>query len=266
MARKRPHVRLVHWNEAEAAERAARLREAGFDATGERPEPVSFLRRLPEERPAALVIDLERAPSMGRDLALAIRSRKATRDIPLVFAGGDPEKVEAVRALLPDATYTTWEAIGPAVLAAIAAPPASPVVPASALAGYSGTPLPKKLGIKPGTVLALLDAPSEFAATLGALPADVAVTAALDADTTLAIWFVRRHADLGAGIARLATALGDAKLWIAWPKKTSRLAADLGEREVRDAGLSHGLVDFKVCAIDETWSGLLFTRRKVRAR
>jgi hypothetical protein len=204
MARKRPHVRVVHWNEAEMAERVARLRALGFDATGERPEPVSFLRRLPEERPAALVIDLERAPSMGRDLALAIRSRKATRDIPLVFAGGDPGKVEGVRALLPDATYTTWESIGPDLLAAIAVPPASPVVPTSALAGYSGTPLPKKLGIKPGTVLALLDAPSDFAGTLGALPEGVAVQAAIGAGTTLAIWFVRRYADLGAGIGALA--------------------------------------------------------------
>ena len=133
----------MHWNEAETAERVARLRAAGFDATGELPEPVSFLRRLREEPPAALVIDLGRVPSHGRDLALAIRSRKETRDIPLVFAGGEPGKVEGVRALLPDATFAAWDAIGPALAAAIAAPPASPVVPCSTLAGYSGTPLPK---------------------------------------------------------------------------------------------------------------------------
>ena len=256
----------MHWNAAEAGERAAALRALGYEVDSTPPEPRAFLRSLREQHPAAVVIDLERAPSMGRDLAVMVREQKATRNIPLVFAGGDPGKVEGVRALLPDATFAAWDAIGPALAAAIAAPPASPVVPTSVLAGYSGTPLPKKLGIKPGTVLALLDAPPGFTETLGTLPDGATITAVIDADTTLAIWFVRRHADLGAGIDRLATALGDAKLWIAWPKKTSRLAADLGEREVRDAGLSHGLVDFKVCAIDETWSGLLFTRRKPGTR
>ena len=133
-------------------------------------------------------------------------------------------------------------------------------------AGYSGTPLPKKLGIKSGTVLALLDAPPGFTRTLGEISAGVTLTAAFDAATTIAIWFVRRRADLAAGIARRAAGLGDAKLWIAWPKKTSALAGDLGQQDVRDLGLAHGLVDFKVCAIDATWSGLLFTRRKPGAR
>jgi hypothetical protein len=262
MPTQRPRVRLVHWNAAEAGGRAAALRALGYEVDATPPEPRSFLRSLREQRPAAVVIDLERAPSMGRDLAVAVREQKATRHYPLVFAGGDPAKLEKVRGLLPDAAYAAWEAIGPALGAAIAAPPASPVVPGSTLAGYSGTPLPKKLGIKPGTVLALLEAPPGFAATLGALPDGVTLAAALDGATTLAIWFVRRRADLAAGIARLAAALGDAKLWIAWPKKTSALAADLGQQDVRDLGLAHGLVDFKVCAIDETWSGLLFTRRR----
>jgi DNA-binding response OmpR family regulator len=106
MSSQRPRVRLVHWNEPEAAERVARLRAAGFDAAGDLPEPPAFLRRLREERPAAVVIDLGRVPSHGRDLAAAIRAQKATRGIPLVFVGGDPGKVEGVRALLPDATWS----------------------------------------------------------------------------------------------------------------------------------------------------------------
>jgi hypothetical protein len=257
----RPRVRLVHWNGAELGERVERLRTAGFDAANDLPEPQAFLRHLRDERPAAVVIDLGRVPSHGRDLALAIRTQRATREIPLVFVGGDPSKVEGVRALLPDAAFTTWDDIGPALRAAIAAPPAAPIVPASSLVGYAGTPLLRKLGITQGTVLALLDPPAGFDATLGAMPDSVVVTGAIDAHTTLAIWFVRRRADLATGIGTLAAALGSAKVWIAWPKKTGALAADLGQRDVRDAGLGHGLVDFKVCAIDETWSGLLFTRR-----
>jgi CheY-like chemotaxis protein len=256
----------VHWNAAEAAKRAAALRALGYEVDSTPPDPRAFLRALREQRPAAVVIDLERAPSMGRDLAVMVREQKATRDIPLVFAGGEPVKVERVRALLPDAAYAAWDAIGPALAAAIAAPPASPVVPGSTLAGYSGTPLPKKLGLKPGTVLALLDAPPGFAATLGALPPGATITTSVDTGTTLAIWFVRRRADLAAGIARRAAGLGDARLWIVWPKKTSALAADLGQQDVRDIGLAHGLVDFKVCAVDDTWSGLRFVRRKPGAR
>jgi hypothetical protein len=257
-----PRIRLVHWNAAEAGERAAALRALGYEVDATPPEPRAFLRHLREERPAAVVIGLERGPSIGRDLAVMVRGQKATRDIPLVFVGGEAGKVERVRALLPDAAFAAWDAIGSALAAAIAAPPAAPVVPGSTLAGYAGTPLPLKLGIKPGTVLALLDAPPGFATTLGELPPGATITAAFAAGTTLAIWFVRRRADLAADIARRAATLGDAKVWIAWPKKTSPLASDLGQQDVRDAGLSHDLVDFKVCAIDDTWSGLLFTRRK----
>ena len=155
--RLRSRLHLVHWHEAEAAERARALRALGYDVDATRPEPRAFLRALREERPAAVVVDLERAPSMGRDLAVMVREQKATRGIPLVSAGGEPTKVERVRALLPDAAYAAWEAIGPAVAAAIAAPLAAPVAPGSTLAGYSGTPLPKKLGIKPPAVFVVGD-------------------------------------------------------------------------------------------------------------
>ena len=136
--------------------------------------------------------------------------------------------------------------------------------PQSVFAGYSGTPLPKKLGIKPGTVLALAGAPPGFLGTLGELPASVTMREDVGQGCTLAIWFVRSRGDLERGIAVMAAGLGDASLWIAWPKKTSALASNVGERQVRAAGLAAGLVDYKVCAIDATWSGLLFTRRRPR--
>jgi hypothetical protein len=255
-------VRLVHWNRDEAEERAGVLRALGFEVASDLPEAPALLRALSDEPPDAVVVDLSRTPSHGRDLALAIRTRKATRGVPLVFVGGEAEKVARVRELLPDATFTSWEEIAAILPLALAAPPADPVVPSSALAGYSGTPLPRKLGIAAGTALALLAAPSEVATILGELPAGVAVTESLSSETSLAIWFVRSRRDLDDGVARVAAALGDARLWIAWPKKTSALAGDAGEREVRAAGLAHGLVDFKVCAIDATWSGLCFTRRR----
>jgi hypothetical protein len=137
-------------------------------------------------------------------------------------------------------------------------------------AGYSGTPLPKKLGIKPGMNVALLGAPEDFGATLGELPEGVMLRAGVRGHFGLVIWFVRKEAELARKIARAAAVAGNSPLWIAWPKKNAKSKRSVGtgpsEASVRKAGLEAGLVDYKVCAIDETWSGLLFARRKAVER
>ncbi|HUF47965.1 MAG TPA: hypothetical protein VMM93_09115 [Vicinamibacterales bacterium] len=129
------------------------------------------------------------------------------------------------------------------------------------LAGYSGTPLVRKLGIKPGTTVALLGAPPGFARTLGDLPAEVRLVTRLAGSPALAIWFVGRGRDLDRRIAAVARQMGQG-LWIAWPKRASGVPTDVTGARVRAAGLAHGLVDYKVCAIDSTWSGLKFARRR----
>jgi len=135
------------------------------------------------------------------------------------------------------------------------------------MAGYSGTPLPKKLGIRPGHRIALLGAPDGFDATLGELPPDVEIVRGLesgDRDRLLdvAVLFVTGETELRERFApvmdRLAVAGG---LWIAWPKRASGVPTDLSEKVVQEVGLAAGLVDNKVCAIDEVWSGLRFVRR-----
>ena len=143
-----------------------------------------------------------------------------------------------------------------------ARPPAAPVGPASNLAGYSGTPLPKKLGIKPGRTVALVGAPRDFARTLGRLPAGARLRRGAIGARDLTIWFTASRKNLDSNLARLAREIGDTPMWIAWPKQTSGMKTDLREQGVRAAGLAAGLVDYKVCAIDATWSGLLFRRRK----
>ncbi len=138
------------------------------------------------------------------------------------------------------------------------------------MAGYSGTPLPKKLGIQDGHAVALLGAPTGFAETLGALPDAVLVRTDLGGKTPLdvVVLFVTRRAALEKKLAsvrkRLALAGG---FWVAWPKKASGVPTDMTEHVVRDVALPTGLVDNKVCAIDETWSGLrLVVRVALRAR
>jgi hypothetical protein len=129
-------------------------------------------------------------------------------------------------------------------------------------AGYSGTPLPKKLGIKPGHRLGLIGAPDDFEATLGELPEDVAVRRRVRGRFDVVVaFFVERRA-LEQRLETLRASLEPAGgLWIAWPKRASGVATDVDEGVVRELGLAAGLVDNKVCAIDAVWSGLRLVYR-----
>ena len=129
--------------------------------------------------------------------------------------------------------------------------------------GYSATPLPKKLGIKEGHAVAFVGSPEGFRSTLAELPAGVRVKAQARGPLDVIVLFATRRADLERRFSRLARALDPAGgLWIAWPKKSSGVATDLTFESVQATGLDEGLVDNKVAAIDETWSGLRFVYRK----
>ncbi|HEY6396856.1 MAG TPA: DUF3052 domain-containing protein [Solirubrobacteraceae bacterium] len=131
-------------------------------------------------------------------------------------------------------------------------------------AGYSGTPLVRKLGIKPGARLALIGAPDGFDATLGELPADVAVRRAVRGPIDVIVAFFVERSRLERRLPALCAALEPAGgLWIAWPKRASGVPTDLTEDVVRELGLAAGLVDNKVCAIDAVWSGLRLVIRLV---
>jgi hypothetical protein len=130
-----------------------------------------------------------------------------------------------------------------------------------AMDGYSGTPLPRKLGIKAGYRVALWGAPQGFETTLGGLPDGVRLVPRGPAKVILL--FVGSQADLARRFGPAGSALDEGgALWVVWPKKTSPLAGDLGQKEVRAFGLAAGFVDYKICAVDATWSGLCFARRR----
>jgi hypothetical protein len=130
------------------------------------------------------------------------------------------------------------------------------------MAGYSGTPLPKKLGIKEGARVALLGKPGGFEDTLGGLPAGARMVDAGADGVDVAVLFTTSLADLAGRFREAAERITDAGgLWVAWPKKASGIPTDLNENVIRELGLGEGLVDNKVCAIDETWSGLRFVYR-----
>ena len=249
---------LIQWKADE--EGAARLRRAGCEVTTLVPSGPASLRALRDAPPDVLVIDLSRLPSQGRDVAIILRRQAATRRVPLVFVGGEAARL---RELLPDAVYTTWDEIGPAVRRAVRDAPPEPVAP-KPMAAYAESPLPKKLGIKPGVAVALMGAPAGFEDSLGELPGDVRISrAARRAD--LILLFTGAQADLARRFPGAASRLNEGGgLWVIWPKKASGRVTNLTQATVRKFGLGQGFVDYKICAVDETWSGLLFARRKSR--
>jgi hypothetical protein len=131
------------------------------------------------------------------------------------------------------------------------------------MAGYSARALSAKLGIKPHTRIAVMGAPRGYRATLGALPPGVALGSTLRGTLPFIHFFTKQRAALESRFPILKRALAtDGALWISWPKQSSGVETDLTENDVRAVALAHGLVDVKVCAVDEVWSGLKLVIRK----
>ena len=134
------------------------------------------------------------------------------------------------------------------------------------MAGYSGTALAKKLGIKVGSRVFARGAPANYEKLLAPLPDGVAIAARMSGDTDIAHLFANRRADLAREIkAVLGKMPQDGAIWVSWPKKSSKVPTDITEDTIREVALPLGLVDIKVCAIDDVWSGLkLVIRRENR--
>ncbi len=133
------------------------------------------------------------------------------------------------------------------------------------MAGYSGTPLPRKLGITPGATLAMYDSPPGFDAALGDLPDGVRRAADSDTSVDVLVAFHVSREELESAFPTQSRRIApNGGYWIAWPKRSSGVPTDLTEDVLREVLLPVGLVDNKVCAIDETWSGLRFVVRKER--
>jgi Protein of unknown function (DUF3052) len=138
----------------------------------------------------------------------------------------------------------------------------------SAVAGYSGTPLAKKLGIKDGARVFLVNAPGDYARMVAPLPGGVRMVKRIDHETDLIHIFTTRRRDLDTALLRAMKLMRpNAAIWVSWPKRSSGAATDVTEDTIREVALPLGLVDIKVCAVDDTWSGLkLVIRKERRAR
>jgi hypothetical protein len=245
-------VAVIHFNPPNLDKRLARL--SGHEVESLTPRGPDDLRALRDQPPDAFVIDLDRRPSEGRSIAVVLRRYASTRPVPLVFAGGEEDQVERVRNLLPDATYVPWTAIVSGLKRCKAIE--KPVVP-GAMDAYSQTELEPKLGVRDETTVLLIAPPDGFGK---ALRRAILVEAG---PAQLVMLFVPGSAELEREFKAAKTAVAPGgSLWICWPKKSSGLQSDLDQVRVRRHAMDRGLVDFKVAAIDATWSGLRFARKK----
>ena len=136
------------------------------------------------------------------------------------------------------------------------------------MAGYSGTPLAKKLGVKAGCRMVVIDPPANYDELLAPLPDDVRRTNRIDAGAELVHAFVTRRVQLQKLLtSAVAKARPDAAIWVSWPKRSAKAATDITEDVIREVALPLGFVDIKVCAVDEFWSGLkLVVRKELRPK
>jgi hypothetical protein len=249
-----------------AIDRVALIEKAGFRVDAPPLKPSGGAKQLRVNLPQLFVIDLDRLPSHGREIGVWLRQSAATRHIPLVFAGGAPEKVEPIRKELPDAVYTGWSsaaALKKVLRQAMKDRPIAPIQPSSHMQRYAGSSLVKKLGLPRDSDTALIAAPGDFPETLGDIPDGCRLQTRITPQSRLVVWFVRSRRELEAAVEQLCLQLrSGASAWIAHPKQTSRYRADFNQNDVRAVALAMGLVDYKVCAIDADWSGLKFARKK----
>lgn len=259
-------LRLVCWNQADIERHATELRRAGYRVVADPlANPGGAIRYFRELNPDAVLIDLDRLPSHGRELGMSLRASKSTCHLPLIFAGGVAKKVEPIRAAILGATFTDWDGVAAATKRAMAQPETprlrSRELPKSTAAGA----LERKLDIKPQTHFAIV-APNNDALwlseLLSSLPDNAVAQSHVDRLTTLALFVVHTRRELAqAFLLTQKSLLPHVSFWIVHPKQTSPLAADFSQDDVREAGLAQGFVDYKVCAVDKDWSALKFARR-----
>lgn len=213
------------------------------------------LKALAADPPDAFVLDLGRRPSEGLVIGIQLRKQPATRHTPQVFAGGEQDKVERVRAILPDARYSDWEGIATQLRTAIERPPDDPVVP-DAMAPYAGASLEKKLGLTGSATVRLLGPPEAFTAKIEA-------ARQTDGEADVVILFARSPAELETELPGAIESVAESgRLWIAWPKGGKGARGDLTQLVVREQGMAAGWVDYKIASLDDTWSALRFSRRR----
>jgi CheY-like chemotaxis protein len=264
----KPRICLVCWDETLRDQHAAELTRAGFAVTAMPRDKtggvIGYTRHL---APSAVVIDLDRLPSRGREVGMSLRASRSTRHIPIVFAGGPPEKIPRLKTELPDATYSGWDKLSAALKQLLANPPEAPMAPPAHMQRWATNDLPRKLGIVPQVTAAILNDRHGIGEILGNLPAGVTLTSRITRDTCLALFIATSPAEVQGSFDRACAQLNpSASFWIFHPKSNPRRRIDFNQNHVRELGLAAGFVDYKVAGINDDWSALKFAKRKTAGK
>ncbi len=234
------------------------LKEAGHQVEYTSEFSPQLMRQWRSNPPDAFVIDLSRLPSHGREIAIALRQSKATRAVPLVFCEGEEAKIAKTREVLPDAVFCTLSHLRSTLRKLPKTASDVPVVPVAMMDRYAGRSAAQKLGVKGDSKVCLIDAPRDVTALLR----DVSFVES-PAGASVTLLFATEPQEMRRELSRLRLLAAQTKLWVCWKK--GKLAENgIGERLVRETGLDLGLVDYKICSINEVWSGLLFAAAKQR--
>jgi hypothetical protein len=250
-----PRVRIIHWREEEAGGLIETCRSAGFQVDYDAGGGTVVTRAIRAKLPDVFAIDLSRLPSHGREVAVWLRRAKRTRSIPLVFVGGEQAKIAAIRGLLPDAWYCQPRNVASALRRALQAkatgcePVAPTAVPEKAAA--------LKLGIAAGGVVSVIQPPRGFPELLGEIPDDVEFT---ESSAPLTLWFLHDRESLMEGLREMRRLAARTKLWLVWRKGGK--GEGLTQNLVRETAREAGLVDYKICSVDQNWSAMLFALKK----
>jgi len=248
-------VRVIHWREDEAAGLIEACRAAGFRVDYDAGGGTVVTRAIRAKLPDVFAIDLSRLPSHGREVAVWLRRAKSTRSIPLVFVGGEQDKVAAIRGMLPDAWYCQPRSVASTLRRALqakatacepVAPPAMPEKPAA-----------QKLGIVAGSTVAAIEPPRGFPDLLAEIPGDVEFT---ESAAPLTLWFLHDRESLMEGLREMRRLAARSKLWLIWRKGGTGDA--LTQNLVRSTACEAGLVDYKICSVNQDWSAMLFALEK----
>lgn len=252
-----PKVRVIHWREEEAGPLREACRKAGMEVDDPAGGGTALTRAIRDRPPDIVVIDLSRLPSHGREIAVWLRTCKATRAIPIVFAGGAPDKVSAIRDLLPDAEFCDAGGIG-AVLKRVAksAPRQEPVIPPGMMERAAAKPAAQKLGITAASTICVVDPPRGFPRLLGVLPEAVVFQ---EEAAPVTLWFVEDRGELMLSLRRMRAAAARTRLWLLWRKGSTD---SVSQNLLRDLAREVGLVDYRICSVDRHWSAMLFAVKK----
>jgi hypothetical protein len=252
-------VRLFHRRAEEARPMISALADAGYRVIHHSTVGQGLsTREVAESKAVAFVIDLSRAPSHGRNVGAWLRGSKRTQWIPLIFVGGDPVKVAAIREEIPDADYVSHAKLIPALRRAKT--PKNPVAPPRL--APSGRTTAQKLGIKEGMSVRLIDPPGDYARVIGDVPERVEMEEDASAACGLTLGFIHDAGEFEAALPARRRLAVDGPFWMIWQEGRRD---GLNGNFVRATALKMGLVDYKICSPDEKWSGMLFAVKKARS-